>query len=96
MHPFSHTQYIDNHTNIKRINQSRVEAFTGVAVCSNLRHFHTFGCPAYVLSNGQQKSIGKWEPRAHVGIYLGPSPRHATPHPNPNDRIGITTVPCQV
>jgi hypothetical protein len=68
---------IDNHTYDKRINQSRVEAFMGVAVRPNLRHFHTFGCPAYVLTNSQLKGVGKWEPRAHVGIYLGPSPRHA-------------------
>jgi hypothetical protein len=49
----------------------------GIEVRPNLRHFHTFGCPAYILTNSQPKSVGKWEPQEHVGIYLGPSPRHA-------------------
>jgi hypothetical protein len=53
---------IDNHTFDKRINQSRIEAFTETEVRPNLRHFHTFSCPAYVLTSSNPKSTGKWEP----------------------------------
>ena len=44
----------------------------------NQKYYHTFGCPAYVLnSNIQQgKPFGKWNNRAEVGIYVGPSPHH--------------------
>ena len=44
----------------------------------NPKHFHTFGCPAYVLNSDlqQNKPFGKWKSRAEVGIYLGLSPHH--------------------
>ena len=45
-----------------------------------MRHFHTFGCPAYVqdseLQAGQKWSKHKWEDQAKVSINLGLSPRH--------------------
>ena len=48
---------------------------------TRLRHFHTFGCPVYILDAILQ-SVGcgvspKWDPRARLGIYLGHSPSHA-------------------
>ena len=68
---------IDNNTYLQRINQSRSEAFSGTQIKPKLSHFHTFGCPAYVLSSTDAIGKGKWKPRAHIGIYLGSSPKHA-------------------
>ena len=58
---------------------SPIEIFTGASVSPNLKHHHTFGCPAFALDNSLQsgKSIPKWNPRARVGINLGHSPRHS-------------------
>ncbi len=44
-----------------------------------MRHLHTFGCPVFALQNelASGSSLPKWSPRACLGIYLGPSPRHA-------------------
>jgi hypothetical protein len=48
---------------------------------TRMKHFHTFGCPAYVLDARLQDAGGagppKWDPRARLGIYLGHSPSHA-------------------
>ena len=46
----------------------------------DLRNFHSFGCPCYILDarvQGNPKGLPKWEPRARLGIYLGHSPAHA-------------------
>ena len=59
---------------------SPLNRFTGTTVRSDLRQFHPFGCPVFVLSAGLQSvgsSIPKWDPRARAGIYLGHSPCHA-------------------
>jgi hypothetical protein len=58
---------------------SPLEIFSGVRVKPNMRHFHPFGCPTYVLHNSLQAGhkIPKWQDRARVGIYLGRSPQHA-------------------
>jgi hypothetical protein len=40
---------------------------------------HTFGSPCFVLNSCLQSDIGnalKWEPRSHLGIYVGHSPSH--------------------
>ena len=44
----------------------------------NSKHYHPFGCPAFVLENELQgnKPFHKWKERAKVGIYLGKSPQH--------------------
>ncbi|KAI2496817.1 hypothetical protein MHU86_17696 [Fragilaria crotonensis] len=44
-----------------------------------LRHYHTFGCPVYILDDNLAagKSIPKWHRRARLGVYLGRSPNHA-------------------
>ena len=46
----------------------------------NLQHYHTFGCPAYILDTRLSSggSIPKWNPRARRGIYLGLLPEHAS------------------
>jgi hypothetical protein len=45
-----------------------------------LKSNHTFGCPVYALQNCLQAGghLPKWNSRARLGIYLGPSPRHAS------------------
>jgi hypothetical protein len=52
----------------------------GHKVADNPKHFHPFGCPAYVLDNDLQsgKRIrNKWKSRSRIGLYLGRSPIHA-------------------
>jgi hypothetical protein len=53
--------------------------FSGVEVAPNLKSNHTFGCPVYALNSilASSKSIPKWDARARVDLYMGPSPRHA-------------------
>ena len=58
---------------------SPLERFCRTEVRPKLRHNHTFGCPVFALNPRLQdgKAIHKWNPRARLGINLGPSPRHA-------------------
>ena len=46
-----------------------------------VRNFHTLFYPVYVLDHQLQSAGGpgppKWEPRSHIGVYLGHSPFHA-------------------
>lgn len=59
---------------------SPLELFLATKVKVNTKHFKPFGCPVYVLSDKMQQGRkgSKWEERARVGVYLGPSPRHAS------------------
>ena len=70
---------ISNATINTRTNESPYERFAKVPVKPKLRHMHPFGYPTYVLKDKYQKGgpLPKWESRARVGLYLGPSPRHA-------------------
>ena len=57
-----------------------ISKFTGTVVNINIRNFHTWGCPIYVLESKLQsypKSLPKWDPRSKIEIYLGHSPVHA-------------------
>ena len=50
------------------------------AVNVQLKHYHTFGCPVYILDSRSQtnpKGVPKWEPQSRLGIYVGHSPAHA-------------------
>ena len=50
------------------------------AVNVQLKHYHTFGCPVYILYSRLQtnpKGVPKWEPRSRLGIYVFHSPEHA-------------------
>ena len=55
--------------------------FSGVKkVNVQVRQYHTFGCPVYILDSRLQsnpKGVPKWEPRSRLGIYVGHSPAHA-------------------
>ena len=46
-----------------------------------VKSYHTLFCPTYLLDACLQNSGGavppKWEPRSHIGVYLGHSPFHA-------------------
>ena len=70
---------ICNSTPHKGSNISPIELFSGVAVRPKLKHYHAFGCPIYVLDKDlqAQKNLPKWQSRARLGVYLGPSPNHA-------------------
>ena len=47
----------------------------------DVKSFHTFGSPCYVLDNRLQSGLSmvpKWDRRARMGIYVGRSPAHAS------------------
>ena len=55
------------------------QLFKSTKVDDNPKHWHPFGCPAYVLT--PQLCSGacihhKWKQRSELGIYLGTSPVH--------------------
>jgi hypothetical protein len=52
---------------------SPIERFAKVNVAPKLTTHHTFGCPVYAWKDKTKK----WDPKAQLGINLGPSPRHA-------------------
>ena len=58
---------------------SPLERFARTEVAPKLKENHTFACPVYALQNRLQAGnrIPKWNPRARIGLNLGPSPRHA-------------------
>lgn len=67
---------VQHHTKM----ESPIELFSGVHVKPDLQNNHPFGCPVYVLHKDLQagQKIPKWEARARLGIYLGPSMIHAS------------------
>ena len=72
-------------------NKTQQELFSRVNITPKVQHFHTFGCPTYVPDNSLQvqHSIPKWNKRAWMGVYLGPSPNHSRPiHLILNPRMG--------
>ena len=71
--------------------KSLQELFSGVNMLPKIKHFHTFACPTYVLDNALQGQhcLPKWQERARLGVYLGPSPNHSrTVHLILNPRTG--------
>jgi hypothetical protein len=59
--------------------QSKLEFFSGIWVGSNMKVLHTLFCPVFALQNALAAghSIPRWNPRARIGLNLGPSPTHA-------------------
>ena len=57
-----HANDVTNATPKKGEDSSLLEKFSGVKVVPNLRHFHAFGCPTYILNNALQsgQSAPKW------------------------------------
>ena len=70
---------VRNATPMEKQTKTPMELFTQVAIAPKLKHFHTFGCPTYILDNKLQgnQAIQKWQARSRLGIYLGPSPNHS-------------------
>ena len=59
---------------------SPLSKLSGSEVTANLKDFHPFGSPVYVLENKLQsrKSYNKWSDRSRVGIFLCHSPSHSS------------------
>ena len=53
--------------------------FSGIETTVNVKEFHPFGCPVYVLDEKLQakNSKNKWTDRSRVGIFLCHSPQHS-------------------
>ena len=48
--------------------------FSTKAANVQVKHYHTFGYPVYILDCRLQlnsKGVSKWEPRSRLGIYVG-------------------------
>ena len=58
-----HANDITNATPQKGEELSLLEKFPGIQIAPELRHFHAFGCPTYVLDNALQSGQGtpKWK-----------------------------------
>ncbi len=57
-----------------------IKSFTKTKVASNPKHWHSFGCPAYILVQHLQMDTAihhKWKSCLRVGVYLGWLPQHA-------------------
>ncbi|KAL7580919.1 hypothetical protein ACA910_005738 [Epithemia clementina (nom. ined.)] len=74
-----HDANVRNATATIKHKKSPLELWSQVQVAPKIRHFHTFGCPVYVLDNKlqAQQGVPKWKSRARLGVYLGASPTHA-------------------
>ena len=70
---------VRNATPMDNQTKTPMELFAQVEITPKLKHFHTFGCPTYILDNKLQgnQAIQKWQARSRLGIYLGPSPKHS-------------------
>ena len=78
--PYAMRMAVHIHNNVpnNEDGSSRLEAFARISVSPKADHYHTFGCPVYRLTTkAATNKSAKWENRANLGIYLGPSPQHA-------------------
>ena len=79
--PFAMQAIVDQHNRLSldESGRSPIEKFSNTEDDIDILDFHTWGCPVYILNAANQGAIGtpKWDPRAHLGIYLGHSPQHA-------------------
>ena len=63
--------------------ESPLSKFSGTSVQPNLKHFHPFGCPVYILQAPLQtrSPFPKWGECSRIGIFLCHSPHHASSVP---------------
>ena len=63
--------------------ESPLSKFAGTSVQPNLKHFHPFGCPVYVLQALLQtrSPFPKWGEHSRIGIFLCHSSHHASSIP---------------
>ena len=57
-----------------------LEVFAQAEVSPKIRSHHAFGCPVYALDPraANSRPLPKWDSRSRLGLYLGPSPKHAS------------------
>lgn len=67
-----------NHIKRKGTDKSPMERFSGTDIMFNIKYFHTFGCPMYVLTNTGNNMSPKWKTRARLAVYVGNSMNHAS------------------
>jgi Reverse transcriptase (RNA-dependent DNA polymerase)/GAG-pre-integrase domain len=74
-----HSNHALNHTPFKGEGQTPIERFSGTKSAPDLDAHHPFGCPAYALDGKIQSGnkAPKWDTRARLAIYIGPSTQHA-------------------
>ena len=81
--PYAIRLAMDTINNLPTVNnhehKTPMESFSNLSVAPRYQDFHHFGCPVYVLKAPlqSQQSVGKWNSRARLGIYLGMSPKHS-------------------
>ena len=74
-HALKHANHMFNLFPREGNEKSPEQLFSKSAVDPNINNVHPFGCPACVAMH--EKDSG-WKPRAYLGVYLGPSPHHAS------------------
>ena len=79
-----HAASIRNALPRKGKTQSPISLFSNTTIDPNIKHFHPFGCPVYVLQAPLQTGapFPKWNKRSRVGIFLCHSPHHAASVPS--------------
>ena len=68
-----------NNLRLSKSGKLRSKNFSAMHNKINIRHYHTFGCPVYIINARLQGAgfIPKWSERVRVGAYVGRSPIHA-------------------
>ena len=63
--------------------ESLLSKFAGTSVQPNLKHFHLFGCPVYILQAPlkTRSPFQKWRECSRIAIFLCHSPHHASSVP---------------
>ena len=79
--PFPLRPVVDMHNNSPLANGlCPIELFSNVKHCTNIKDYHMFRCPVYVLDARlcTGGTVPKWSPQAQCSIYLSMSPEHAS------------------
>ena len=68
-----------NNLRLGKSGKPRAKTFSAMHKKINIRHYHKFGCPMYVLDARLQGAsfIPKWDGQVRVGAYVGRYPIHA-------------------
>ena len=76
---YKYAELLHNHLSMDKKGYSPVQKFGDTTHHLNMKDFHTWGCPCYVLDKALQTGSmnPKWDWRVRLGIYLGHSPCHA-------------------
>ncbi len=81
--------------------QMPIESFTGTKVASNPKHWHSFGCPAYILVQDLQSDTGH-QPQMEIALasqhvlrMIATACKGCLPGAQLGNGTSIATVPCQ-